>query len=345
MTSSAGTARCSSTSASCAATCCRPRRTRDETRHRIRLCCGNGLRRRCVEGLQGAVSHSADPGVLRVDGRQRVAGQRGRQARRGRPRSRLPGVPDSRRRSSSRTPTATAPVRDARGFCVRCAPQRSGRGDRQARRDTSNVGSRFEGYTETSASRQRGSCATCSSPETRGAGPGDLLRRDERGYFYFVDRVGDTFRWKGENVATSEVADAICAFPGIKDADGLWRRDSRKRGTRRHGGHRHRRTRGSSGASVAPDRPPARLRASGLPAHSPRPAGHRDLQAHEAIARAGGMQSGARPATHSISTIATASNSFPSTRRCTTVSGAERWPNGAANRSRTINRREPWRTA
>jgi len=47
---------------------------------------------------------------------------------------------------------------------------------------------------------------------------GDLLRQDERGYFYFVDRVGDTFRWKGENVATSEVADAICAFPGIKDA-------------------------------------------------------------------------------------------------------------------------------
>ncbi|HXD75546.1 MAG TPA: hypothetical protein VN628_17495, partial [Vicinamibacterales bacterium] len=47
---------------------------------------------------------------------------------------------------------------------------------------------------------------------------GDLMKKDEAGYFYFVDRIGDTFRWKGENVATSEVSDAICRFPGIRDA-------------------------------------------------------------------------------------------------------------------------------
>jgi fatty-acyl-CoA synthase len=81
----------------------------------------------------------------------------------------------------------------------------------------SNTGSRFEGYTDEIASEKK----LLKNVFTTGdvwVETGDLMRVDTRGFFYFVDRSGDTFRWKGENVATTEVAATILAFPGIRHA-------------------------------------------------------------------------------------------------------------------------------
>ena len=152
---------------------------------------------------------------------------------------------------------AEAPVRDARGRCVRCAPNEVGEAIGQLPEDQSNVGRRFEGYTNEEASEQK-ILRDVFEPGDAWFRTGDLMRRDEDGYFYFVDRIGDTFRWKGENVATAEVAEAICAVSRNQGGERLRRGHSRHRRPGRHGHHRRRRSTGSGRFPGPPRRPPAR---------------------------------------------------------------------------------------
>jgi len=109
------------------------------------------------------------------------------------------------------------PVRNEQGFCIRTAPDETGEAIGRILDGSSNPGNRFEGYLD-SAESEKKVLRSVFEPGDAWFRTGDLMRRDELGFFYFVDRVGDTFRWKGENVSTTEVSEAICTFPGIRQA-------------------------------------------------------------------------------------------------------------------------------
>lgn len=107
-------------------------------------------------------------------------------------------------------------LRGPDGFCTETADNEVG--EAIGKIDPQDPRSRFDGYTSRSDTEQK---ILRNAFKTGDAWfrTGDLMRRDGFGYFYFVDRTGDTFRWKGENVATSEVAEVLSTFPGIREAN------------------------------------------------------------------------------------------------------------------------------
>jgi fatty-acyl-CoA synthase len=107
------------------------------------------------------------------------------------------------------------PVRGPDGFCIECADDEAGEAIGQI---ANEPGKTFDGYSKASESAKK----VLHDVFEKGDAwfrTGDLMRKDAQGYFYFVDRIGDTFRWKGENVATSEVAEALGVVPGIAEAN------------------------------------------------------------------------------------------------------------------------------
>jgi fatty-acyl-CoA synthase len=77
-------------------------------------------------------------------------------------------------------------------------------------------GQRFDGYADAEATEAK-ILRDVLRPGDQWFRTGDLLRQDEDGDFFFVDRIGDTFRWKGENVSTDEVTAALRAVVDIGD--------------------------------------------------------------------------------------------------------------------------------
>jgi fatty-acyl-CoA synthase len=107
------------------------------------------------------------------------------------------------------------PVRGPDGFCIECPVGEAGEALGRVTEDPRQA---YDGYTR-EADTQKKILRDVFEKGDVWFRTGDLLRCDELGYYYFVDRIGDTFRWKGENVATSEVSEAFGIVQGVKEAN------------------------------------------------------------------------------------------------------------------------------
>jgi fatty-acyl-CoA synthase len=182
----------------------------EETAHGLRLCCGNGLRADVWQAFQ---QRFRIPQILEyyaaTEGSFSLYNCEGRIGAIGR-------IPPflSHRMSVALIQFDTdhgVPVRDQDGWCVRCAAHEVGEAIGAL---AEAGGGRFEGYADAAASQTK-ILRDVFVQGDRWYRTGDLMRQDEQGFFYFVDRIGDTFRWKGENVATTEVAGIIAACAGV----------------------------------------------------------------------------------------------------------------------------------
>ena len=104
------------------------------------------------------------------------------------------------------------PVRGEDGFCMDTNPDEAG--EVLGLLSGPNARGTFEGYNDAAATQKKIMHDVFETGDSWFR-TGDLMRKDADGYIYFVDRIGDTFRWKGENVATNEVAEVLSQYNGV----------------------------------------------------------------------------------------------------------------------------------
>ncbi|MBX7249823.1 MAG: long-chain-acyl-CoA synthetase [Caulobacteraceae bacterium] len=107
------------------------------------------------------------------------------------------------------------PARGTNGLCIEARPGEIGEAIGEIGHDVRHA---FAGYADKAASEKK-ILRDVFKPGDAFFRTGDLMRQDEAGYLYFVDRVGDTYRWKGENISTTEVAERLAGLPGVEEVN------------------------------------------------------------------------------------------------------------------------------
>ncbi|XP_072236990.1 long-chain fatty acid transport protein 2-like [Leuresthes tenuis] len=106
------------------------------------------------------------------------------------------------------------PVRDSKGFCIEVPKGETGL-------LVGKIGKRslFTGYAKNKQQTEKKKLKDVFVKGDVYFNSGDLLRIDNEGFVYFQDRIGDTFRWKGENVATTEVTDILLTVDFVEEVN------------------------------------------------------------------------------------------------------------------------------
>ncbi len=190
--------------------------TPDDRRHRLRLICGNGLNADVWTAFQ---SRFAIPRVLEfyaaTEGSFSLYNVEGRPGAVGR----IPPFLAYRVAVAlvRFDPETEQPVRNSDGRCTACAAGETGEAIGRISLSARAGPSAFEGYTDKAAS-ERKVLRGVFEPGDAWFRTGDLMHKDAAGYFYFEDRIGDTFRWKGENVSGQTIHDVVAQCPGVREA-------------------------------------------------------------------------------------------------------------------------------
>ncbi|RVX66096.1 hypothetical protein B0A52_10030 [Exophiala mesophila] len=109
-------------------------------------------------------------------------------------------------------------IRDSNGFAIECKTDEPGEVLHRIL-DPDNVDAVFRGYYKNPEAGQKRFLRDVFKKGDMWFRSGDMMRQDAEGRVYFVDRLGDTFRWRSENVSTNEVSDVMGEFDQIAEAN------------------------------------------------------------------------------------------------------------------------------